>query len=499
MRFQFGSDIVGSYRRLAYKPWHAIGEFVDNATQSYFDNRELLDASYNATSDVLTVRIVYENGLLRVFDNAMGMNESDLERALYLARAPEHPTGRSRYGLGMKTAAFWIGNKWSIRTKKLGDTVEHTVTISLDKIIAGDLDLTHQKLGGRDPNDHYTIVEVTDHNQSFKGKTLGKIEDYIRSMYRQDIRSNTLLLEWRGKCLDWEDPVLLINAEGNPFYKGFEFEVEGKQVRGWVGILERGSRAKAGFSILQSGRVIRGWPDAWRPRELFGQEQGSNDLVNQRLVGEIHLDEFEVSHTKDDIQWLGDQEDLVETGLLEHCRDYRSYAQEYRPTKADGRGPSEAATSTAIDELRRELESPEMVDQIDVALPLPQEAVKDVFDTVVENAIESREATLRANVGPLSVVVYVLEDMSPNDPYVASQPSQDKVIVIVNKAHPHWIMLDNVEVANYLRHCIYDAIAEWQARSKLSRLDPDTIKLLKDQLLRIPYSIEQHAATVSDA
>jgi hypothetical protein len=45
---------------------------------------------------------------------------------------------------------------------------------------------------------------------------------------------------------------------------------------------------------------------------------------------------------------------------------------------------------------------------------------------------------------------------------------------------------------DYLRHCTYDAIAEWQARHKASRLDPDTIKLLKDKLLRVPFDIEMH-------
>ena len=36
--------------------------------------------------------------------------------------------------------------------------------------------------------------------------------------------------------------------------------------------------------------------------------------MNQRLVGEIHRDEFEVSHTKDDIHWVDDEEDQVQNG-----------------------------------------------------------------------------------------------------------------------------------------------------------------------------------------
>lgn len=85
--------------------------------------------------------------------------------------------------------------------------------------------------------------------------------------------------------------------------------------------------------------------------------------------------------------------------------------------------------------------------------------------------------------------------MSPNDPYLTLDARNDKeVIVIVNQAHPHWFQLKGSEgVLNYLRHCTYDGIAEWQCWSKGARIDPDTIKLLKDKLLRIPLEIEKHS------
>src|SRR5207237_6117621 len=118
--------------------------------------------------------------------------------------------------------------------------------------------------------------------------------------------------------------------DGSTYKKSFDFKVNGKRVYGWVGILAKGSRAKAGFSVLHSDRVVKGWPDAWRPESLYGQIQGSNDLVNQRLVGEIHLDAFDVSHTKDDILWVGDDEEKVEKELLKRCADYRDTAKRFR-------------------------------------------------------------------------------------------------------------------------------------------------------------------------
>jgi hypothetical protein len=56
-----------------------------------------------------------------------------------------------------------------------------------------------------------------------------------------------------------------------------------------------------------------------RRKPWIQKTQGSNDLVNQRLVGEIHLDGFDVSHTKDSILWRDNQEEDVEEKLRNEC------------------------------------------------------------------------------------------------------------------------------------------------------------------------------------
>ena len=142
INLQIGLNAITSYKRLAYTPWHAIAEFVDNSTQSYFDNRQKLDAAHKSENEPgLVVSVTYDrnqdNGFLRVTDNAMGMSADELQRAMTVAMQPPNPTGRSRYGMGLKTSACWIGNKWTIVTKKLGETVEHTVTVDVASIASG--------------------------------------------------------------------------------------------------------------------------------------------------------------------------------------------------------------------------------------------------------------------------------------------------------------------------------------------------------------------------
>jgi len=502
LEMKIGLDAITSYKRLAYTPWHALAEFVDNSTQSYFDNKAILDAELAKNGEILEVAIAYERdaGELRISDNSIGMSLEDLDHALHVALPPKNTSGRSKYGMGLKTAACWLGNVWTIKTKKLGETVEHHVTINVEKIASGEGALEYAAITNRSPDKHFTLIEISDMNRSFHGRTLGKIRDFLSSMYREDFRAKRLKLLWNGATLEWKDvdDRLLRAVDGKVYKKSFSFDVDGKNVRGWVGILDKGGRADAGFSVIHCGRVVRGWPDNWRPSSLYGQLQGSNDLVNQRLVGEIHLDGFEVSHTKDDILWLGDQEERVEAELLKHCGDYRQTALDRRKGDDDERGPTETETNVAIDELKKELTSPEMIDLIELeAVPAPD--IVDSQAQTIAKSISEFEPTFSTKISALGVKGFLRNDMSPNDPYVTHDSAlNDEVSIIINQCHPHWKQLKGSDgVLNYLRHCVYDGIAEWQAKHKAAALSPNTIKYLKDKLLRVPFDIEMNTDEMS--
>ena len=464
---------------------------VDNATQSYFNNKDELDNEFKESEERFTIGIVYDrhSGLLRVSDNAMGMSYEELTNALNIGLPPVNTSGRSKYGMGMKTASCWIGNRWSIRTTKLGETTENVVHIDVDRIAGGDNQLPYSFNEGISKERHYTVIEIHEHNKVFQGRTLGKIRDFLRSMYRQDLRKHFVDIEWQGSALKWDDSEyqFLRTPEGGTYKKEFDFIVNGKTVHGWVGILDRGSRGRAGFSILHADRVVRGWPDSWRPESLYGQFQGSNDLINQRLIGEIHLDEFEVSHTKDDVLWYGDEEEEVQDQLKKLCGDYAEVAKRRRKGSDDARGPTELEKQTAIDEFERELSSSELADIVLLETVPPPEAVAKVFQHS-RKAVENRDPTFRATISHFEVLGYLMSDLSPNDPYVTvDSVEENRVIVIINIQHPHWMQLQGSEgVLNYFRHCTFDGIAEWQARRRAANLDPDTIKILKDRLLRLP-------------
>jgi hypothetical protein len=89
------------------------------------------------------------------------MSYKELDRAMHVALRPLNTTGRSKYGMGLKTAACWIGNLWTVRTKKLHETTEHSVTVDVNRVASGRGDLPYKAIPGKDKNLHYSTFAVT--------------------------------------------------------------------------------------------------------------------------------------------------------------------------------------------------------------------------------------------------------------------------------------------------------------------------------------------------
>ena len=502
LEVKFGHENFANYRRLAYKWWYALAEFVDNSTQSYRDHQEQLDAAYDDEGERFSVIISTDRDLVRVSDNAMGMNLDDLEHAMVVGVPPKNSEGRSRYGLGMKTAACWIGDQWKIVTTKLGEKLEYTVTVDVNDIVQGNVEppVNEREV---DESKHYTVLEITSHHRPLRGRTIPKIKQYLESIYRRDISSKKMLLRYNDVELEWKgfaDIDFLKRRDGSVHRSSFIFETKTeskKVVEGWVGVLQKGSRAKAGFSILHRDRLIKGWPDSWRPEKIFGVG-GRNDLINQRVVGEVNLEDFEVSHTKDEINWDGLEEEYVEEGLFEECKPFMETARKSRGGQEVEHGPREVHINAAVQALEEELSTPEFLNalKLEESLP-PLEQIEASNQYVVENASKV-EPSLIVALNDMTIRVYIDEIGSPNDPYFVNEDvNENNLAIVVNKQHPHWRMLEGENaVENYLRHCVYDGVAEHRA-TRMERLESDSVKRLKDNYLRVSFELLQASEDTS--
>ncbi len=171
------SDVYSTYRRIDYKSWFAIGEFVDNATQNFFDHRaEIEEAS--GPGSTLTIDIAYDPSAdtLSVADNANGMNLEEFSRAVQLNEPPDDTSGRSEFGMGLKMAACWLGSRWRVVSSRLGSNIEFEVLIDVDDLERHSPDNVEVlgRVGGASPSDHYTRIEIEGLYRKFRGRRLSR-------------------------------------------------------------------------------------------------------------------------------------------------------------------------------------------------------------------------------------------------------------------------------------------------------------------------------------
>lgn len=323
-----GVGVLSVISFIRYQPWYALAEFVDNSIQSFQANREKL--AVNGETPHLTVEIEVENhagGRLVVRDNAAGIFEHEYQRAFRPAELPPDRTGLSEFGMGMKTAACWFGRRWLVRTTALDEPVERTVLFDVDQIVRDSLEELSIRSADCPPGAHYTELTIENLNRSIAPKTLGKIRDHLASIYRSFLRSGDLTLRVSGQELAYEDVEPLVapfhvkpyqpeDPTEHEWYKDIAFDFgSGLRVHGFAALRRTASTSRAGFALFRRGRVIQGaGDDTYRPSAIFG---ASNSYTYQRLSGELHLEGFQVSHTKDGFRWDDNEEPFLEL-LKEH-------------------------------------------------------------------------------------------------------------------------------------------------------------------------------------
>ncbi len=315
-----GVGILSVLRHLNYKPWFAMAEFVDNSFQSYLQNAERL---HRLHGDGFRVKVDIEieksdEVRIKIRDNAGGIAALDYARAFRPAVLPSDRSGLSEFGMGMKSAACWFAPKWKVRTSALGEPIEKTITFDIDTIVRDDIEELDVVETPADANDHYTEITLIDPYDKLQTRTGTKIKDHLASIYRLFLREGTLELYFNREALSYEMPRILVA----PYYKdlsqppirwyrefSFDFGL-GLKASGFAALREVASTSTAGFALFRRKRLIEGsLDDPYRPEFIFGT---GNSYRRQRLIGEIQLEGFQVSHTKDGFQWDDFEEPFLE-------------------------------------------------------------------------------------------------------------------------------------------------------------------------------------------
>lgn len=384
-----GVSVLSVLRHLNYRPWFALAEFVDNSIQSFLTDRDEL-CDLHGGQFVLRVDIELDQndgGRLTVRDNAAGIRERDYSRAFRPAQVPPDRTGLAEFGMGMKSAACWFSPSWQVRTSAIGEDLQRQVTFDIEHIVNDEIEELDVVATEAPPEAHFTEIQLLQLYNTPIGRTVGKIKEHLADIYRVYTREGLVVLRFNGEELLYAEPDVLVapayDENNDPVGDPVEWRItlddfdfgRGLRASGFAALRREGSTKYAGFSLFRRNRLIEGSGDEkYRPQTIFGMP---NDFVYQRMFGELHLEGFEVSHTKDGFRWDENEEPFLELlkdrlndptmPLIRQARNYRA-----RPAKRALRDAAESASDRTGRSLERHgaeaIESAE-AEPIDVVPP----------------------------------------------------------------------------------------------------------------------------------
>lgn len=315
-------NVYSTFRNLNNTVSNTLGEYVDNAVQSYLNNRELLlsiDPKYRLE---VTITVDWEQKSIVIEDNAAGIDADNYERAFEPAHVPIDDTGLNEFGMGMKTASVWLANKWRVYTKALGEPVQRYTEFDLHKVTTEgreELIVTENPMS---IEHHFTRIELTElSNHAPTSNQMDKIRRHLSSIYRKFLRNGEVVITVNGVKLEAPNFDILNapyykNPKGNSILwkKDINFEAGEYKARGFIAILDKIQNGANGLVLMRRGRVIVGGGDErYFPQVIFGSP---GNFRYKRLFGELELEGFEVTFNKNGFR---DEEDLY--AFMEALRD----------------------------------------------------------------------------------------------------------------------------------------------------------------------------------
>ena len=288
------------------------------------------------------------------------------------------------------------------------------------------------------PNAHFTEIILDDPFHLPAGRTVGKIKDHLTDIYRVYVRDGILELRFNNDPLEYTPPRILSapyvrKPEDGPreWRREISFDLGGGlSAHGFAGLMDPMNTNRSGFALFRRGRLIEGSGDeGYRPPYIFGQP---GNFRWRRLFGELHLEGFEVSHTKDGFRWdeneqpflelLREELDTDELPILRQADLYR--VQAARNDLADA---AQKAITRAVEAMQATLPG-----------ALPAVASAQPVETT-EVPLEPESATLAARELPISfrdqnwlLRIELTSDPAHGDWLVVSdQPAQDDGVQVL--------------------------------------------------------------------
>lgn len=210
-------------------------------------------------------------------------------------------------------------------------------------------------------------------------------------------------------------------------------------------------------------------------------------------MGELDLNEWPVTQTKDAFDWDGDLENEFVKKLQSEVAEYVEKARDRRsepdpkPTSADG----ELAGDNTKDSLQGS--------EVDTTMTIVETGPPPPLELTVEAEQRLQHAIVQADAHPTyirvgtegipTLKVFWLDNLADSDIHVHfDMPTDDEVLLYVNLNHPfvdQVISRDPAKLDLYALNLYADALVESGIRKRGQNVPAHTFRKFKDQFLRV--------------
>ena len=346
---QFRPTMYRVFRNIPNTPWNALCEFIDNSIQA------ALNSNLQGQQEIA---IKISNDSIVIKDQGPGFSENDLASGLEPARIPEDRTQLNEFGMGMKLAALYFGDRYKIESSN-GNSLKSTLIFDLDEVTKSELTqipIKQEPYSGK-PFTCITIEKISNDTRIDIGLDLEKIKRQIAEVYTVFINDGSFRIVVNDFALTVPEISVLeapwykdINGPQKLWLENFSIESGEFGISGYVALRDPMSSANRGFKLVRRGRVVDGINSNVKPHIIFGTP-GSH--LSKRLTGMIHLKGFGISFNKTELLNNADLEKCwgqLKTYLNSLEQSILKQGKEFRLPKKSriSTGQNDKVISTAI-------------------------------------------------------------------------------------------------------------------------------------------------------
>jgi len=290
-----------------YDVWQALSELIDNAVDARINEvKKPVEISIQFSSFGGTFLFGNEGEYdLEVSDDGKGMNFEEFSTCLKLAfvgKKKEKKTRLGKFGLGLKTSVSSLGSKFKIISKAYKGNERYSLVFDeKDFIEKGDWSkfrIIKEEDSGKW---HGTIIKIKSRKEVriYKEK-INRLKEKFSLQYSYLMQNDILKIKVNTGQVKPHEPELEKDPENAPDGKyPLEFTLStGQKVSGWYGFRELGAKKSGVVSQHHYGLHIY-----WRQRLVAEYEKVGIRIHTefQRLIGELHFEDFPVTHDKTNI------------------------------------------------------------------------------------------------------------------------------------------------------------------------------------------------------